>query len=67
MGANLLGLQEFLEIQFASNSRAAAVSIHGHIILLHMGSGAKPFTSLQIGAEKHSEDSCMEDDGVGND
>ena len=57
VGANLLGLQVFMKIQFAPNSgAAAALSTHGHIILLHMGSGAKTFTSLQIGAEKDSKD-----------
>ena len=56
MGANLLGLQEFMEIQIASNSGAvAALSVHGHLFL-HMGSGAKTFTSVQIGAEKDSKD-----------
>ena len=68
VGANLLGLQEFMEIQFAPNSRAAAaLSTHGHIFLLHMSSGAKSFTSLQIGAEKDSENPCMEDNGDGKD
>ena len=67
VGANLLGLQEFMEIQIASNSgAAAALSVHGHLFL-HMGSGAKTFTSLQIGAEKDSKDPCMEDDGDGKD
>ena len=65
VGANLLGLQEFMEIQFAPNSGAAvALSIHGHIFLLHMGSGAKTFRSLQIGAER---DPCKEHDGDGKD
>ena len=68
VGANLLGLQEFMEIQFAPNSgAAAALSTHGHIFLLHMGSGAKTFTSLQIGAEEDSKDPCMEDDSDGKD
>lgn len=68
MGANLLGLQEFMEIQFAPNSgAAAALSTHGHNFFLHMGSGAKIFTSLQIGAEEDSKDPCMEDDGDGKD
>ena len=68
VGANLLGLQEFMEIQFAPNPGAAAVlSTHGHIFLLHMGSGAKTFTSLQIGAKKDSKDPCKEDDGDGKD
>ena len=40
VGANLLGLQEFMEIQIASISgAAAALSVHGHLFL-HMGSGA---------------------------
>ena len=57
-----------MKIQFAPNSgAAAALSNHGHIILLQMGSGAKTFTSLQIGAEKDSKDPCMDDDGDGND
>ena len=68
VGASLLGSQEFMEIQFAPNSRAAAaLSNHGHIFLLHMGSGDRIFTSLQIGAEKDSKDPCMEDDGDGKD
>ena len=68
VGANLLGLQEFMEIQFAPNSgAAAALSTHGHIFLLHMGSGAKTFTSPQIGAEKDSKNPCMEDHGDGKD
>ena len=68
VGASLLGLQEFMKIQFAPNSGAvAALSTHGHIILLHLGSGAKTFTSLQIGAEKDSKEPCMEDDGDGKD
>ena len=67
LGANLLGLKEFKEIQIASNARAAAaLSVHGHLFL-HLGSGAKTFTSLQIGAEKDSKDPCMEDDGDGKD
>ena len=46
VGANLLGLQEFMEIQFAPNSGAAAALSTHRQIFLHMGSGAKPFTSL---------------------
>ena len=68
VGANLLGLQEFMETQFAPNSgAAAALSTHGHIFLLHMGSGAKTFTPLQIGAEEDSKDPCMEGDSDGKD
>ncbi len=68
VGANLLGLQEFMESQFAPNSgAAAALSTHGHIFLLHMGSGAKTFTSLQIGVEKDSKNPCKEDHGDGKD
>ena len=56
-----------MEIQIASNSGAAAASsVHGHLFL-HMSSGAKTFTSVQIGAEKDSKDPCMEDDGDGKD
>ena len=67
VGANLLGLQEFMEIQIASNSgAAAALSVHGHLFL-HVGSSAKIFVSLQIGAEKDSKDPCMENDGDGKD
>ena len=67
VGANLPGLKEFMEIQIASNSvAAAALSVRGYHFL-HMGSGTKTFTSLQIGAEKDSKDPCMEDDGDGKD
>jgi len=66
MGANLLGLQEFLEIQFCAEFRGGSSLIYPwpHF-LLHMGSGAKTFTSLQIGAEEDSKDPCIEDDGDG--
>ena len=56
-----------MEIQIASNSGAAAALSDYRHLFLHMGSGAKTFTSLQIGAEKDSKDPCMEDDGDGKD